>query len=137
MIDSRKIIDLTPKVAELCNQFVIRCKENGISVSIISTYRDYEKQNQLYSLGRTEPGKKVTNAKAGQSMHNFRVAFDFAPTINGVIDWNNMALFNRCGEIAESVGLEWGGRWKTIKDYGHCQYTGGFTLADLRKIKEN
>lgn len=135
MINSRSLSDLNPKVAALCSAFINKCKEQNIDVLITSTYRDAESQNALYAQGRTLPGKKVTNAKAGQSFHNWKVAFDFVPIVNGKAMWADTALFTKCGEIAESVGLEWAGRWKTFKELAHCQYTGGLTLHDFQQGK--
>ena len=131
MINSRSLDDLLPIVKVKTLAFIAACKEQGIDLLITSTYRDAESQNALYAQGRTTPGKKVTNAKAGQSFHNFRVAFDFVPIVNGKAQWNDIATFNKCGAIAESVGLEWAGRWKTFKELAHCQYTGGLSLNDL------
>lgn len=135
MINSRNINDLKPKVAAMCSEFINRCKTEGIDVIITSTFRDGAAQDKLYAQGRTEPGKKVTNAKAGQSYHNWRVAFDFVPVVNGKAMWNDAVLFIKCGEIAESVGLEWAGRWKKFNETAHCQYTGGLTLADFQAGK--
>jgi len=132
MINSRDINDLTPETAELCRQFVSKCKDQHIDVIITSTYRDAESQDSLYAQGRTKPGNKVTNAKAGQSFHNFKVAFDFCPIVGGKAQWNDAATFTKCGEIAESLGLEWAGRWLRFKELAHCQLTGGLTLAQLR-----
>jgi len=135
MINSRSLDELLPVVREKATKFIDLCKKQGIDVIITSTYRDFESQNELYAQGRTKIGKKVTNAKGGQSYHNFRVAFDFAPIVNGKIDWGNIDIFSRCGSIAESVGLEWAGRWKTFKELAHCQYTGGLSLKDLNEGK--
>jgi len=135
MINSRDLKDLHPKVAALCSTFVVKCKDAGIDVLITSTYRDAESQNALYAQGRTTPGAKVTNAKAGQSWHNWRCAFDFVPIVNGKAQWNDTATFEKCGQIAEAIGLEWAGRWKTFKELAHCQYTGGLTLADFQSGK--
>lgn len=55
------------------------------------THRSNEEQNDLYAQGRTKPGKIVTNAKAGQSPHNFLPAraFDIAFVKPGnLLDWN-------------------------------------------------
>lgn len=136
MINSRNINDLHPKVAAMCSEFIKRCAEAGIDVLITSTYRDAEAQNELYAQGRTKPGKIVTKAKAGQSFHNWRCAFDFVPIINGKAQWNNTNLFTQCGEIAESVGLEWAGRWTRFREFPHCQYTGGLRLADFQAGKK-
>jgi peptidoglycan L-alanyl-D-glutamate endopeptidase CwlK len=135
MINSRKLEDLHPKVQQMCKEFIQKCSKEGIDVLITSTYRDFESQNELYSQGRTKPGKKVTNAKAGQSFHNFRVAFDFVPIINGKAQWSDLSLFKKCGEIAKSVGLEWAGDWKTFKEYAHCQFTSGLSLKDFQEGK--
>jgi len=135
MINSRSLSDLNPKVAAMCSEFINSCKKHNIDVIITSTYRDAESQNKLYAQGRTEPGKKVTNAKGGQSFHNWKVAFDFCPIVNGKAEWNDVALYTKCGEIAEAVGLEWAGRWVKFKELAHCQYTGGLTLADFQEGK--
>lgn len=135
MINSRNLDDLHPHVAALCRRFVEECDKAGIDVIITSTYRDHESQQALYNQGRTTPGKKVTNAKPGQSFHNWRVAFDFVPVVNGKAQWNDTDTFTRCGEIAESLGLEWAGRWKSFKELAHCQFTGGLTLADFQAGK--
>ena len=135
MINSRKIEDLHPKVAEMCRQFVQECDKEGIDVLITSTYRDHASQDALYAQGRTKPGARVTNAKAGQSWHNWRCAFDFVPIVDGKARWDDTKTFVRCGEIAESVGLQWAGRWKSFPEMAHCQYTGGLTLADFQAGK--
>ena len=138
MINSRSLSDLHPKVMMMATKFIAACKDQGIDVSITSTYRDIESQNALYAQGRTTAGKRITNAKGGYSWHNFKCAFDFAPLKFGKIDWNDTKLFDRCGAIAKTVGLEWGGDWSSFPDKPHLQYTGGLTLEQLRngaKIK--
>lgn len=135
MINSRKLEDLHPKVATKCDQFIKACAKQNIDVLITSTYRDGESQNALYAQGRTAPGKIVTKAKAGQSFHNWKCAFDFVPIVNGKAQWNDTALFTKCGEIAESLGLEWAGRWTKFKELAHCQYTNGLTLQDFQQGK--
>lgn len=132
MVNSRDIDDLHPKAAALCRAFLEHCKAAGIDVLITSTYRDAAAQEALYAQGRTRPGRKATNARAGRSFHNFKCAFDFVPIVHGKAQWNDLATFWRCGKIAEGLGLEWAGRWKSFKELGHCQFTGGLTLAQLR-----
>jgi peptidoglycan LD-endopeptidase CwlK len=137
MINSRNIDDLNPIVRDKCKAFIAACLLEGIEVIITSTYRDNESQNALYAQGRTKPGAIVTNARAGESWHNFRCAFDFAPVKNGRIDWNDTATFTKCGKLAVDLcGLEWAGNWRSFKELAHCQYTGGLTLADLRAGKK-
>lgn len=139
MISSRKIEDLHPKVQTMCRAFLDKCKAQGIDILITCTYRDAEEQNRLYARGRTvltENGqkvKKVTNAKAGQSAHNFRLAFDFVPLRNGKPVWgttgSDLMLWMQVGNIGESVGLEWAGRWVKFKEFAHMQYLGSHPLS--------
>ena len=139
MINSRKIDDLNPKVADVCRKFMAACEAQGIDVIITSTYRDAESQNALYAQGRTKPGRIVTNAKAGQSWHNWKCAIDVVPLRNGKPVWGTMGkdleLWNKVGAIGESVGLEWAGRWKRFREFPHFQLTGGLTLADFQAGK--
>ena len=136
MINSRSLKDLHPKVKLLAEQFIASCEKAGIDILIYSTYRDAESQNALYAQGRTKPGKIVTNAKSGQSYHNFRCAFDFVPVVNGKARWDDKTAYARCGEIGESLGLEWAGRWAgKLKETAHMQFTNGLTLADLQSGK--
>jgi peptidoglycan L-alanyl-D-glutamate endopeptidase CwlK len=140
MIESRDLKDLHPLVKEKAEIFISACRKEKIDVIVTSTYRDAEAQNALYAQGRTKPGKRVTNAKEGQSMHNWRVAFDVVPLRNGNPVWGTSGadgkLWQRVGEIGESVGLEWGGRWKSFPDFPHFQYTGGLRLKDFQSGKK-
>lgn len=133
MLNSRQLRDLRPEVMQKAVQFINACHVHGIAILVTSTYRDNESQQALYNQGRTTPGKIVTNAKPGESFHNYGVAFDFVPLVNGKALWDDVALFVRCGELAESCGLEWAGRWKSFKELAHCQFTGGKSIAQLKK----
>jgi peptidoglycan L-alanyl-D-glutamate endopeptidase CwlK len=137
MINSRKIEDLTTDMQKLVSKFVVECAAQGITLLITSTYRDAESQNALYNQGRTPESKAkgekiVTNAKAGQSFHNFRVAVDVVPLVNGKPDWNNTALWQRVGAIGKACGLEWAGDWKKFKEFPHFQLPGQ-SLEALQK----
>jgi peptidoglycan L-alanyl-D-glutamate endopeptidase CwlK len=132
MINSRSLSDLRPKVAELAQAFIEKCHDAGIDVIITSTYRDIESQNALFAVGRKTPGDILTNAKGGDSFHNYKVAFDFCPMVYGKCAWNDHKLFGRCGLIAESVGLEWSGRFHSMPEQAHCQWRGGLSLQDFK-----
>jgi peptidoglycan L-alanyl-D-glutamate endopeptidase CwlK len=135
MINSRLLIDLLPPVAALAQHFLDNCLQEGIDLLITSTYRDMESQAVLYAQGRTTPGRIITNARPGQSYHNYRVAFDWVPIVNGKPRWDEPDLFHTCGNIAEGVGLEWAGHWTTFPEMVHCQFTGGLILADFQAGK--
>lgn len=136
-MSSRSIEDLNFPTRELAKKFLTECAKAGITVLIYCTKRSAVEQDGLYAIGRTLPGSIVTNAKGGHSWHNFGSAFDFVPMLYGKPQWGNKSLYAKCGAIAESVGLEWAGRWTGgLKETSHCQYRGGLTLAQAKSGME-
>ena len=130
---SRSLDDLLPVVKRKAEEFRKLCADQGMDILIYCTYRSPEEQNGLYAQGRSEPGKIVTNARGGESWHNHRCAFDFVPMVAGKPAWGDTNLYRKAGVIAESVGLEWAGRWTgSLRETAHCQYTSGLTLAQLK-----
>lgn len=98
---------------------------------ITCTYRSNDEQTALYAIGRTAKGKKVTNAQAGQSAHNFKpsAAFDIAfITITRKLDWSN-GNFKKFADIIKKIQplVFWGGDFVSISDAPH------FELKDWRK----
>lgn len=114
---SRKIEDLVPELQTLFHEFSIAMHDEGLQFIVTCTYRPQEEQDALYAQGRTKPGRKVTWTL--KSKHTERTAFDIAMMKDGKITWDSKE-YDRPGEIGESVGLEWGGRWKT-PDKPHFQ----------------
>ena len=134
MINSRKLEDLLPQVRSRVEAFLKAAEEAGIDLLVTSTYRDNASQDALYAQGRTAPGKVVTNAKAGQSYHNFRCAVDVVPLRNGKPVWDTKdPVWQTVGRLGKAAGLEWAGDWKRFKEFPHFQYTGGLTLAQLQQ----
>lgn len=137
MINSRSLDDLIPPAKKRVERFLSLCKDEGIDLLVTSTYRDNESQQALYEQGRTTAGKVVTNAKAGDSWHNWRCAVDVVPMVNGKPNWDGLhPVWDQIGKLGEQAGLEWAGRWRTFKELAHFQYTGGLTLTDLKEGKE-
>lgn len=112
------------------------------------TLRTIEQQDALYAQGRTKPGKIVTNAKGGQSMHNYGLAIDIVLLIdkdkNGSYEsasWETNVDFDGDGKadwqevvkVFKSYGWEWGGEWKFV-DMPHFQKTFGKSLKELQKM---
>lgn len=130
---SRSLDDLKPPAKARAEAFIAACNKAGIDILIYCTFRSPEEQNALYAIGRSQPGKIVTNARAGDSWHNWGYAFDFVPLVAGKPAWNDAARYAQAGRLAESVGLEWAGRWTgKLRETAHCQYTGGLTMAQLK-----
>jgi peptidoglycan L-alanyl-D-glutamate endopeptidase CwlK len=129
---SRKIEDLHPKLQELATAFKDACDKQNFPVTIYFTLRTIAEQDALYAQGRITPGKIVTNAKGGQSYHNYGLAFDAAPLNADLsIDWSGGTNYQIMGKIGQSVGLEWGGTWSKFPDKPHFQYTFGLSINDL------
>jgi len=133
MINSRSVDDLIPPAKTRVEAFLAAAKAAGIDLLVTSTYRDNASQNALYAQGRTTPGKIVTNAKAGQSWHNYKCAVDVVPIVAGKPRWDvKDEVWQQVGKLGKAAGLEWAGDWKRFKEYPHFQYTGGLTLAQLQ-----
>jgi peptidoglycan L-alanyl-D-glutamate endopeptidase CwlK len=125
--------DAHPFVAAKARQLITEAYKEGINIIITQGLRTIEEQNELYAQGRAKPGKIVTNAKGGESYHNFGLAFDFAVfNADGSVNWKVDDKWKRVGQLGKSLGLEWGGDWTSFKDYPHFQYTFGLSLAQLR-----
>lgn len=139
MINSRSLDDLLEPAKERAEKFIASCKAAGIDLLVTSTYRDNESQDALYAQGRTKPGSIVTNARGGESFHNYRCAMDVVPIVNGKPNWNTSdPIWAKVGAFGKQAGLEWAGEWKTFKETAHFQYTGGLSLDQLKageKIK--
>lgn len=135
----RSIDALDPRVASMCRNHIENCRANGIEIIVTSTYRDPAVQDRLYAQGRTAPGKIVTNAKGGQSFHNYRLAYDVVPLRNGKPVWGttglDLELWKKVGALGKAAGLEWAGEWRKFKEMAHFQWTGGLSLKDLQQGK--
>lgn len=80
---------------------------------VTQTTRSGADQDVSYAQGRTAPGKVVTNAPSGESLHNYEpaLAFDVAfKDKGGKIVWDSL-LFQQLGQIGTKAGLQWGGAW--------------------------
>ncbi len=130
MINSRSLDDLTLETRDKAKALIAGCLLEGIDLIVTSTYRDNESQTALYAQGRTAPGKRVTKAQPGHSFHNWRVALDVVPVVNGKAIWSDDKLWERIGAVGELAGLEWGGNWD-FTDKPHFQNTGGVTIAQF------
>jgi hypothetical protein len=126
LINSRNIEDLHPTLKRGATELIKRMHAKGYPLGISSTYRCNKSQNALFNQV-----PKVTNARGGESMHNYRLAFDIFKNIKGQ-EFNDNAFFNTAGKIWQEMGGEWGGSWVGFKDAPHMQYTEGLTLKSLQ-----
>ncbi len=141
MPDSRRLEDLDARVAEMCAKHLAACAAAGIPCTVTFTYRSNETQDALYAQGRTKPGRIVTNARAGSSFHNYRLAYDATPQcLLALPNWGDTPahqhetdrIWALYGKLAKAQGLRWGGDFHSIRDRPHCEWSGALSLADLR-----
>ena len=112
---------LDAKFKPLAMALLARLVEARIPVVIVNTRRtDVE---QADALARHVSG-------VPRSKHQDGLAMDVAPFETFAIHGMNKILWDgsdpiwlRIGQIAEGLGLKWGGRW-TVKDLGHIEYVG-------------
>jgi len=136
----RNIATLLPEVQPMARALVQKAAATGISIKVLSGLRTYAQQDALYAQGRTTPGRKVTNARAGYSNHNFGIAFDIG-VFSGSRYLPESPKYKAVGALGVDLGLEWGGNWTSIVDQPHFQlrpaWSGHFTeremLAELRR----
>jgi hypothetical protein len=107
-----------PQLKEKVTELIAVLAGLGIEVRVVQGLRSFEEQNILFAKR-----PKVTNARGGQSNHNYGLAVDLCPFKNGLPQWNDTSVFNSIGREAEKLGLEWGGRWKFV-DKPHVQLRG-------------
>src|SRR5690606_7828810 len=75
MVTNRRIRELHPRLGIAARQFINTVEgELGIQLRITQGYRSIAEQDALYAQGRTAPGEIVTNARGGQSNHNYGLA---------------------------------------------------------------
>jgi peptidoglycan L-alanyl-D-glutamate endopeptidase CwlK len=132
----------------------------GVRLRFAYVVRTNKEQDGLYALGRTvvNPNGKssrrpfgsiVTNAKGGQSIHNYALAFDivllYDTNCDGVFneaswdmnkdgDHDGKADWTEMYEFFKSKGWEWGGDWKSFRDYPHFQKSYGYGWRELKAM---
>jgi peptidoglycan L-alanyl-D-glutamate endopeptidase CwlK len=100
--------------------FRIMKEKYGYDMALLEGYRSPGRQDMLARIG-----SQVTNARAFQSWHQYGLAADCAFWREGKLvisekDPWAMRGYHLYGQVAESLGLTWGGRW-TMMDFGHTE----------------
>lgn len=137
--------ELRDEVIEIYNE-ICKVLSKGVICRFAHTYRSNAEQNELYNKR-----PKVTNAKGGQSYHNYGLAIDIVLLLdkdgNGTYEsasWDNKLDFDKDGQadwievvkIFKMYGWEWGGDWK-FTDTPHFQKTFGKTIKELQRLTNN
>ena len=132
------IMTLLPRAQELARQTLKIIRKGAIDARIISGTRSYNEQDALFRKGRYgNAGPRVTNARGGQSNHNFGIAWDI-----GIFDakgryLGDSPLYRKAAELVRAnktlaAQVEWGGEWRSFPDISHYQLRTGLSLAEVR-----
>jgi peptidoglycan L-alanyl-D-glutamate endopeptidase CwlK len=115
-----------PVLVRKTAQLIELAKNEGYVLRVSQGFRSFAEQDKLFAKR-----PKVTNARGGQSMHNYGLAVDFVFIVNGKVSWDER-FYKNIGRWANQVGLTWGGNWKFV-DMPHCQLT---NLPSFRYLLE-
>jgi hypothetical protein len=119
---------LHPYFRDKIAQLISICKQEGIDLAIVESYRTPAKQAQYFAMGR-----KYTNTPGGKSKHQYGLAVDLVPIVDSVAVWNNRRLWRKIGLAGERLGLRWGGRWHVTYDPGHFEWSGDLSRRELEE----
>ncbi|OKP88384.1 hypothetical protein A3844_08425 [Paenibacillus helianthi] len=138
-----RLVGLHPVLVAATVALIERCYARGVNIVITQGLRTIAEQDALYAQGRTKPGQIVTNARGRTSYHNFGLAVDFALLLpNGSsVSWDTardgdgdkVSDWQEVVKEAKTLGFEWGGDFKSIKDAPHFQMTFGLSTSALRQ----
>lgn len=125
---SSRIEDLTPACQALFQKFKTRLDQANIPFVVVFTLRTAEEQHALWLKGRDASGKVVDQSKVVTncdgykklSNHQSGNAFDLTfANEQGKPYWPaDPVRWFGLGQIAESCGLGWGGRFQPLDKNG-------------------
>lgn len=130
-ITQNRINGLHPSVRKEMETIINECDAaltGRANVRITQGLRTFAEQDALYAQR-----PKVTNAKGGQSVHNYGFAVDICLIIDGTQaswdvkkDWDGdkIADWDECVKIFAKHGWSWGGNWSSFKDMPHFDKIG-------------
>lgn len=131
----RNISTLIPEAQKAARLWLALAKpvveKAGLDIRIICGTRTYDEQTALFNKR-----PKVTNARAGQSFHNFGIAWDFG-VFQGKAYLGDHDMYAHAGKLYTQVpGTEWGGIWKSFVDQPHIQLNKYGTSSEARRVFE-
>ena len=130
-MSSRRIEDLCPELQPICIDWMLKVKEAGHVAIIICTWRSPAEQLAVFNSGASKRKIGPHNYVDGNGRPASK-AFDFCILVNGKVTWSTTLDADKdgtpdyieLGKIGKGLGLEFGGDWKSLKDYDHLQLKG-------------
>ncbi|MFC5413129.1 M15 family metallopeptidase [Larkinella bovis] len=138
---SRSISDLHPQLAYAFGKAEaewLLINPTAPKPFLVATYRSSQEQQTLYDQPRDrkdndgdglidEKDEFVTNARAGQSPHNYfpSLAFDIAfRNSKGATDYQVKWFADFAKLVLKTPGITWGGNFQSLIDRPHFELTG-------------
>ncbi|MBR5646474.1 MAG: M15 family metallopeptidase [Treponema sp.] len=138
--------ELHPAIKPYIKLTIRDANKKGIDFTINEAYRSFEEQDAIYNSERNAD-KSITNAKGGQSYHNYGLAVDFKifkevenkdGTKSKQQNWDfSSSDWTDLISIGESYGLTSGSRWTSPYDPPHFEQSYGYTTSQLNEKKKN
>jgi len=114
---------LHPILQDRLPKLIAAVASRGHTIGIVQGLRTFPEQDALYSQGRTRKGPTVTNAKGGQSYHNYGLAADFCLLNAKNAFPDPHPVWEVIAEEAEKLQLAAGFRWQH-QDKPHVEVPG-------------
>lgn len=124
-----------PFAEKMFNIYFNMYQKYGMRMRCTEGIRSYEKQQAIYDQGRKVPGKILTNAKPGQSLHNFGLAADSCFVGNDPFldhSFNGAVMWDAFGSFVKMENLTWGRYIPGIEDLVHVELAHGMSLGELQ-----
>lgn len=122
----KNLATVVPELATRVRRLLNKMAQYGYPMVVTDGNRTLEQQQALYAQGRTAPGKIVTYADGVKAKSNHQggraVDCTFLNEKGSAYYPSDENLWELYGKTAESVGLNWGGRWAgKKKDRPHIE----------------
>ena len=138
--NEQKINAAHPEMIPYIKAFIYKCWiDLKASIRVNSTYRSPTQQQKLYDDWLAGGQVGVKPAKPGTSWHNVGGALDFNPTMSDGVtllkktnkeDW----IASKVPALGESLGLRWGGHFKTNYDPIHFDLGKIYTNTQKKEV---
>lgn len=114
-----KLDGVHPKLVAAVEKIQFVMSYIGHPMMVTDGVRTLQQQQRLYQQGRGLAGPIVTHADglAVKSNHQMKAdgyghAVDMCFVVNGRPSWDEGLPWKLYGEVAKSLGLDWGGDWR-------------------------
>ena len=112
--NNKHIAQLEPEFQLKVMKIIDYAKQHGYDIKITSSFRTRSHQDRLRQKYKNQKGRA-----AKVSPHMFGKAIDYQVLKNGR---KSSAGYDLIGKYAESLGVRWGGRFKTCVERWHIDY---------------